>query len=1066
MNRHFTKSALILVIGVFGCLSSFAQSKTIRGVIKDADNQQPLQGVTISIKGKTVGGTFTNSKGEFNLVVPSNDAILKISSIGYLYQEIPVGTKTYFSILMQQETKGLNDVVVVGYGIQKKITLTGSVSTVDVKKIEDFPSLSLASSLVGQVNGLSINTATQRPGASIGTTIRNPVNLSKNGSGSGTLYIIDDVVRSASDFNLLDPNEIESISVLKDAEAAIYGIDGGNGAILVRTKRGQIGGPKFSVSGSYGTANATQLPKMLTGLQLATWNNDYNQTANNYTIDTGGYINGSLTKKLAAWYTPDELAYIANPANNSNYLAQAFKPADVERISMNISGGTQKVRYFVGGDYVNQNSNFSGVNSYKVGLRANVEANLAKGLTVSLNLSNNLSYSRNFWYKTSGTTESLDQDVTSLNEVAPWQKYFIDGNPVLLNTSTSGSTDIDNVNVFLFENSNNYTKSLNYVINTLGKISYEIPGVKGLTAAVSFNENVNFAFPKQYGTSFNYYQYSGQGENNHIPGGTILKKVNIKNGDRVRITPNYATVYQLDGSLAYHKDFGKNHLNLLGIYEQSESYNEGVNAEADGVIVTGLDNQNFTDGTQSSNQASSIGESAKLSYIGRVNYDYDNTYLAEAVFRRDGTTSLPPGNQYGNFGSVSAGWVISNEHFIKDHFSFIDLLKVRASLGFAGSDNTVAYGYAQAYQYGTGSSGGAVFDEGERGLGIKPTNIPNPYATWDHQTKTDYGLDMAFLNNRLSFTGDYYWNHNYDLLTGLSASVPATVGQTTPNENYGIINTFGYELSVGWHDHIDNNWSYNVTSFFSWSDDKNIREDLSTGLKGTIQDHTGKSDDQGVFGYDYIGMFRTQDQVNAFMTAHPGYTIFGQTPAVGMLNYKDLNDDNQITGDGSDQEYLSHKSGNHQGVGFNLGVTYKSVSINIVSGMSWGGQNVIPGNEITSSVAKDITQNRPAFWADHWTPTNMNAKYPAPYYMSDYNVTSNFWFVSSFSAEIQNVNISYTIPQKWSNRAGIASARFYAVCTNALTLFNPYPDHYRDPNTGILSYPNLRTFSFGVNIGL
>ncbi|WP_162923595.1 SusC/RagA family TonB-linked outer membrane protein [Arachidicoccus soli] len=1054
-----------LLLVLLSCSSLLAQEKEINGVVVDQTTGQGLSGAVVSIKGEP-SNVSADVLGKFKIRVTPADSILVVSYIGYKRTQVNIAGQDYVTIKMNSESQDLSDVVVVGYGQQKKIALTGSVSTVDMKKIEDFPSLNLASSLVGQVNGLSINTATQRPGGAVGLTIRNPQNLSKNGNGSGTLYIIDDVVRTASDFNLLDPNEIESISVLKDAEAAIYGIDGANGAIVVRTKKGEIGKPKFSVSGSFGTANATQLPKMLTGLQLATWNNDYNQTANNYTIDSAGYIGGSVTKKLAAWYTPDELAYFANPANNTDYLAQAFKPANVERISMNVSGGTNKVRYFIGGDYVNQNSNFSGVNSYKVGLRANVEANLARGLMVSLNLSNTMSYSRNFWYKTSGTTESLDQDVTSLAEVAPWQKYFIDGNPVLLNTSYNGNTDIDNVNVFLFENSNNYTKSLNYVMNALGKISYEIPGIKGLTAAVSFNENVNFGFPKQYGTSFNYYQYSGLGENNHIPGGTILKEVNIKNGDRVRITPNYATVYQLDGTLTYHKTFGKNHLNLLGIYEQTEQYNEGVNAEADGVIITGLDNQNFTIGTQSSNQASSIAESGKLSYIGRANYDYDNTYLLEAVFRRDGSTSLPPANRYGNFGSVSAGWVLSNEHFIKDHFSFFDLLKLRASLGFTGSDNTVPYGYAQAYQYGTGSGGGAVFNEGERGLGIKATNIPNPYATWDHQTKTDYGLDMAFLHNRLSFTGDYYWNHNYDLLTGLSSSVPATIGLTTPNENYGIINAFGYELSVGWHDNIDKDWSYNVTSFFSWMDDKNIREDLATGLIGTIQDHQGKSDDQGVFGYDYVGMFRTQAQVDAFMTAHPGYTIFGQTPEVGMLNYKDLNGDNQITADGNDQEYLSHKASNHNNLGFNFGVTFKSLSINVVSGMSWGGQAVIPGNEITSSVAKDITQNRPAFWADHWTPDNTNAKYPAPYWMSDYNVTSNFWFVSAFSAQIQNVNISYTIPQKWSSRAGIASARFYAVCTNALNLFNPYPDNYRDPNTGILQYPNLRTFSFGLNIGL
>ncbi|HEU0228206.1 MAG TPA: TonB-dependent receptor plug domain-containing protein, partial [Arachidicoccus soli] len=423
-----------LLLVLLSCSSLLAQEKEINGVVVDQTTGQGLSGAVVSIKGEP-SNVSADVLGKFKIRVTPADSILVVSYIGYKRTQVNIAGQDYVTIKMNSESQDLSDVVVVGYGQQKKIALTGSVSTVDMKKIEDFPSLNLASSLVGQVNGLSINTATQRPGGAVGLTIRNPQNLSKNGNGSGTLYIIDDVVRTASDFNLLDPNEIESISVLKDAEAAIYGIDGANGAIVVRTKKGEIGKPKFSVSGSFGTANATQLPKMLTGLQLATWNNDYNQTANNYTIDSAGYIGGSVTKKLAAWYTPDELAYFANPANNTDYLAQAFKPANVERISMNVSGGTNKVRYFIGGDYVNQNSNFSGVNSYKVGLRANVEANLARGLMVSLNLSNTMSYSRNFWYKTSGTTESLDQDVTSLAEVAPWQKYFIDGNPVLLNTS-------------------------------------------------------------------------------------------------------------------------------------------------------------------------------------------------------------------------------------------------------------------------------------------------------------------------------------------------------------------------------------------------------------------------------------------------------------------------------------------------------------------------------------------------------------------------------------------------------------------------------------------------------
>lgn len=1058
---------LFLVLLLFSSVLK-AQTRRISGTVTDEKNGA-MPGVSIQVKGST-NGAETDVNGRYSIKVTNlQSVVIGAKFLGYNYQEKTVrpGKDTTLNFKLMPTNNSLDEVVVVGYGEQKKATLTGSVSTIDPKKIEDLPSLNLASSLVGQVPGLSINTASQRPGQPVTTVIRNPISFSKNGQGGGTLYVIDDVVRTLADFNLLDANEIESISVLKDAEAAIYGIDGGNGVIVVRTKKGKAGAPKISFSSSFGTENARQLPKMLNGLQLATWINDYHQVAAGQTpgnyIDANGYLNGDPTKKQAFWYTPDELGYFGDPANNSNYLKQEFHAANVEREAISISGGSDKVTYFIGGDYVNQNSNFSGVNSDKWGLRANVEAKPAKGLTVSLNLNDETSNSKSFWYKTKSTSENLDQDVISLTEVAPWQKYFINGYPALLNSS-QGADNIDNVNVALFQNSNNYTSSLNYIMNILGKISYEIPGVDGLTASVSYNDNINNSFDKQYGTGFDYYRFSGLGDNNHIPGGTIVgSPVLITNGDRVRITPNYATAYQLDASLSYKHNFGNHHLNILGIYEQSENYFEGVNAEADGVIPTGLDNQNFTTGAQSSNQASDISESGKISYIGRVNYDYAGKYLAEAVFRRDGSTDLAPNRQYGNFGSASVGWVASEESFIKNNFTFIDLLKFRASLGLTGSDNTPAYEYAQYYNYGTGSSGGAVFGEGERGLGIKPTLIPNPYVTWDHQTKTDYGVDMAFLKNRLSVTADYYWNHNYDLLTGLSGSIPFTIGQTAPNENFAVVNTFGYEISVTWRDNIGKNWSYNISPFFAWSDDKNIREDLSPGLVGTIQDHTGKSDDQGVLGYKYTNMFRTQDEVNAFMAVHPGYNIFGQTPMPGMLNYADINGDGKI--DINDLTYLSHKAANHNTFGFNFGGAYKSLSLNVVTGLSWGGQGVIPSNEITSFIAKDYTQNKAAFWNDHWTAENTNAKYPAPYYMSDYNVTSNFWFVSSFSWNIQTINLSYTLPAQWTKSLGVSSVRLYAVCNNAFSLYNPYPDGYRDPATGVLQYPELRSISLGLNVG-
>jgi TonB-linked SusC/RagA family outer membrane protein len=1066
-----------------------AQNRTITGTVTSKDDNGPLVGVTIQVKGSQTA-TATDANGNYSIKVTNlQNVVIGAKFLGFDYQEVTLkpGEKV-LNFKLTTSTNNLDEVVVVGYGTQRKATLTGAVTTISTKDIEDIPSLNLAASLAGQAAGVGV-TQDQRPGQQASITIRNPVVLNASAGGTTSpLYIIDDIVRTQGDFNLLDPNDIESISVLKDAEAAIYGVAGGSGAILIRTKKGKIGAPKINFSSQFGTANAVMLPKMLSGPQLATFINDYQQigemapngTPTGDTIDVNGYVNHNASQKIAGWYTPDELAYINNPANNSNFLKQEFQAADVEREAINISGGTEKATYFIGADYVNQNSNFAGISNYKWGVRANVQSKPAKGLTVGLNISYDQSYNKEFWYKQKSTTESINNDVVTLNQALPWQKYFINGNPAYLS-----STTFDDINVMLFQNSNNYEDDPQYLTNFLGTIGYEIPGIKGLSANATFNYNINTNFPTQFGTGFNYYQYSGTGSNDHIPGGTFIKTIEIDNGNIITFNPSYVRTYQLDASLNYQKSIGKNNITALALYEQREGYSDFVNANSAGVVPGGLPNFNFTTGLQQTNQAngSLLGETGVESVVERINYDYNQTYLLQLVGRQDGTTNFAPGLRWGNFGEVSVGWVASNEKFVKDLTPWMDQLKFRGSLGLLGGNGlgTSSYQYYQQYNIATGSpNGGAVFDEQIRGTGIKSAALADPYTTWDHKTETDYGVDMQFLKSRLSVTGDYFWTHGYQLLTTLQSSVPFLIGNTPPAENYGIVNNFGTEITVGWADHINKDWGYNVKVFYSWSDDKNIREDISPGLIGTVQDRTGKSDDGGVFGYQSLGIIRTQAQANEIIAERAAAAggaqnvkIFGYTPAPGMLNYADLNGDGIIeSADTKDEKYLTPKSSNHNNVGFNFGFSYKTLSFNVVSGLSWGGTASIPATEQTaddnqssSNGGGDLQENRAAFWSNHWTPTNTNAAYPAPYYYKEWDVTSNFWFVNSFNWNIQQANMSWTLPQKWIKIVGLANARIFGQCTNVLSLYNPYPDQYRTTQVNIENYPLLRTFTFGLNAG-
>jgi hypothetical protein len=296
------------------------------------------------------------------------------------------------------------------------------------------------------------------------------------------------------------------------------------------------------------------------------------------------------------------------------------------------------------------------------------------------------------------------------------------------------------------------------------------------------------------------------------------------------------------------------------------------------------------------------------------------------------------------------------------------------------------------------------------------------------------------------------------------------IGTATPSENYSSVNTFGYEISASWRDKIGKDWSYNFSPFISWSDNKIIKYDLPSGNIGTYLDLTGKSSDPGTLGYKCLGMFRTQADVDAWLVKYPGYTEFGNAPQPGMLILQDVRGPQDLTTkkyaerDGiittADQTYLSHKASNHYGLGLNFGGAFKSLSLNVIMGMSFGGTASVESAAIKLATA---SSNRPEFWADHWTPTNTNAAYPSPYYTYSYDLTSDFWFRNSLTFKITSFNLSYTLPTTFTSKLGVSNIRAYVTGTNPLNLYNSF--NYRDSSTGFTSYPNLKTFSFGLNVG-
>lgn len=644
---------------------------------------------------------------------------------------------------------------------------------------------------------------------------------------------------------------------------------------------------------------------------------------------------------------------------------------------------------------------------------------------------------------------------------------YVNGFPVRLSASGNQNT-LDAFHFYEVQRLNNYNKSNNTGLNVQANLEYQIPFIKGLSAKVQYAKIVDFTFPKEFGTKYKLYSFKMTGGNNHLYTDSVLGTTTVSNGTRVYFKPSTYEAYQLNAYLTYSRRFGKHDINAIAIVEQSENHYDDVQAIKEDPTEGAPDNARFAFGAMDVYETES--EAAQLGYIGRINYSYADKYLAELAFRYDGSTNFPPNNRFGFFPSASFGWVVSEEPFFKNNVSFIDFFKLRGSVGFMGGDNTKAYAYIQRYT--PDPTKGPVFGgNNARGVGTRNEAMPNPYIHWDDDTKLNAGFDARFLKNRLSATVEGFYDHRYNLLTALSASVPLTVGSTIGSENFSTINGYGYEVSLGWKDNLSKDVNYYINGFFNWNDAKAIKVDVNKGLIGTYEDPIGKSTDMGFKGLYYIGMFRSQAEVNDFLAKNPNYTIYGETPRPGMLYYRDIRgpkdpSTNQYAGpdgkiDDNDMDFIAPKASNHYGFGLSVGGSYKDLRLDVVMSGAFGGQTSVEG---TARSLGTLTSSRPEFWADHYTPENPDAAYPNPYWTSTYNVASSFWLRSAFSFRMRSANLSYAIPTKYTNRIGFSNLKVYVSATNPFNFYNPFD--YRDNASTFDTYPTLRTIALGINASL
>lgn len=1009
------------------------KKKTVKGSVKDAKGA-PIIGANIIVKGTTIG-TISDMDGNFYLEVPEGGS-LQISYIGFNTQDISVLGQDNLTVTLGEDSEALDEVVVIGYGIQKKVNLTGSVASVNADEISDTPASNLSNALVGKMAGVLLTSTGGKPGASSDVTVR------AKGTWNDTepLYVIDGVIRDKFAFDGLDASEVESLSVLKDgASAAIYGARAANGVILVNTKKGKVGKPQIAYTGSIGISDATLIPKRQNAYEQARFIND--------NLDVEGVSPTDLN-----YFTEDELAYFKG--HSYDWLDEAWKQPIVTRHSLNVSGGNEQVRYFVGGNYFYETGSFDNLSFKKYNLRANLEANITKDLIASLGLNMDVRNDDKPYWEYDDDSDKMDNLYRGLLFRTGMVPPYVDGKP------TGSFVEWHPLVLLTGETGYNRKKYSNYEANI--SLQYNLPFVKGLSLKVLFNKYNRHTFIKQFNRPYDLYEFEMEGGHNHIITNRVKSVKTRDDGDFLLEKYDTQDSYQLNGYVTYANTFGKHDVGALFVYEQSEGTVDWFNAKRNYFISSAID-QLFAGNSDSKNSTvdGKGEETGRISYIGRLNYGYDNKYLVEASFRYDGSVNFAPKHRWGFFPSASLAWRVSEEKFFKEHIRFLDYLKLRGSVGLLGNDRIVlededavaGWQWMQRYNLVNGAYFGSLSS------GIESNVIPNVDITWEKSLTYNFGIDLATLDNRLSMTLDAFKRHTYDILGDRQQSIPATFGAQMPSENYAVIDAKGFELELGFKDKIGDDFSYYIKGNLGYATNKVIEKDEAENLR-PYQSEVGYNTDRKM-GYIATGIIRTQADLDALPE---GYTIFGQKPELGMLNYKDIRGADSDTPDGIideyDQEWIMDHTSPPINYGISLGGSWKGFSLDVFL-------QGVAGHDVM--IAMRGCQARPQetnfdFWSDHWTPENIDAEFPrASRNAADYE--STFWVRNGSFMRLKNLNLSYSLPKKVLSKLGIDRLKLFFTGNNLCLLQNKVK--YYDPeSSSIFDYPIMRSYSFGVNISL
>ena len=1059
MKKLFTSHGWLVTI--LACVLLFstpalAQNSPRTGTVVD-EKGAPLVGVSVLVRG-TKTGTVTDATGHFTIQT-AKGAILVFSYVQYATREVAVGTQKNIDVNLTPTAANVNEVVVVGYGTQKKVSLTGAVSSVNSAEIITTKNENVENMLTGKVPGLQIVQNTAEPG-----DFANNINI--RGLGN-PLIVVDGVempnftvtgnngdnsVGYSNIFTRLDPNDIESVSVLKDASASVYGVKAANGVILITTKRGHSGALSLSYSGTYGLQVPAGLPKPVDAVQYMTLVNQ--QALHN--------SNGGIPV-----YTPAQIdAYENGTLNSTDWYDAVFKKSAMQQQhNLTATGGNENTTYLLSAGYTDQDGflKSNALNYKRYNVRSNITSKIGKRFTVNLNVSAIMDQkdapAESFWWTTRETWREL-----------PTQTIYANNNPAYLN---NGIVDGGNPVAFMDPNVNGYTTLNNKWFNGSISIDYKVPFVDGLTLRGFYSYNYQMQDNKTFQKAFELYTYNAATSTFN---GTLNNSPNYVQRQFYEYPQNTDQL-----SLNYQHSFaGAHNVGALILLEGNAQSGDNFAAyrqlaiPVDQIIAGNSANQNATqDGGNTA-----LYQYATNSVVGRVTYDYKTRYLAEFSFRTDESSKFAPGQKSAFFPAGQVGYRISDENFWKNTraLSFIDNLKLRASYGVLGDDGDLFYQFLTGYTYPASGNnnqlpGGAVFGNSFINA-VQSTGIPNPKVSWETSHTFNIGLDADAWNGLLGFSGDFFIRNRSGILTPSVLTVPEVLGANLPEENLNGDRTSGIDFEIDHRNHFGK-FNYNIKATFSYARTRNTN--VAESPQGNsyldwLYQNAGRN--QNIqWGYGAAGQYQNYQQI----VNSPVFV--SRNTVVGDYIYQDWNGDGQV--DGNDVHPIAI-GGSPNGLptfplityGFNIGASYQSFDVNLLFqgsalyDISYIEQLNIPlwgGGSALTYFTNDWHPLNPT--ADPYNPSTVWVPGKYPLTGTTAMTNSSFNFQNASYLRLKSAELGYSLSPTLLRKTGIKGVRFFVSGYNLFTITKvKYVDPEHPSGTYGYLYPLDKLFNLGLNL--